>query len=136
MTTPKSTFFHRYILIIILTALLVVVIINTSRDESLQVKAFDVNTYQHFIEPYPFDENIGPAFDVTELVEKAEEIWIREYGEDIKEEKPYQVFYDMKNELWLVHGTFHRGLFGPTMGGVSYILVDRSGKVISVWHDR
>ena len=114
MTTPKSTFFHRYILIIILTALLVVVIINTSRDESLQVK----------------------AFDVTELVEKAEEIWIREYGEDIKEEKPYQVFYDMKNELWLVHGTFHRGLFGPTMGGVSYILVDRSGKVISVWHDR
>ena len=116
--------------------LLVGVLIVAFQDRSLQVEAFDANMYQRFIEEFPFDENMGPISDVEELVKKSEEIWIRVFGENVKKEKPYQVFYDETNEIWLIHGTFHRGLFGPTMGGVAYILVNHSGKVLAVWHER
>jgi len=96
------------------------------------VKSFEFSDYQYHIENFSSDEDVGPIIDAEEAVAKAEEVWKKVYGESVEEEKPYQVFYDEKNEIWLVHGTLE-----PNMkGGVAYILIESTGKVLAVWHEK
>ena len=76
---------------------------------------------------------MGFISDSKDLLKKVEVIWIEQYGECIKNQKPYQVFYDEANGIWLVHGTLRSNM----MGGVANILVDNdTGKVLAVWHDK
>ena len=116
---------------VIVLAAGILIIVNQLK--SHDVKAFDVSDYQDIIENFPSDENLGSISDAKDAVKKAETIWIKIYGKNVKKEKPYQVFYDAENEVWLIHGYLR-----PNMeGGVANILIENStGKVLAVWHEK
>ena len=97
------------------------------------VKVFDFNDYQYYIDNFPSEENVGNIIDAKDAIKKAEKIWIKLYGKSIKKEKPYQVFYDENNGIWLVQGTLRSNM----KGGVANILIqNETGKVLAVWHDK
>lgn len=103
------------------------------KNKSPDVNNFEVSDYQYYIENFPSEENVGSIIDSKDATKKAESIWIKLYGESVKKEKPYQLLYDEKNEIWLIHGTLRSNM----KGGVANILIDNStGKVLAVWHDR
>jgi hypothetical protein len=98
-----------------------------------ETKAFDVGDYQYYIDKFPSEDNLGFISDSKDLLKKVEVIWINKYGERIKKQKPYQVFYDKANGIWLVQGTLRSNM----MGGVANILVDNdTGRVLALWHDK
>lgn len=103
------------------------------KNESPGIKTFEVSEYQYYIENFSSEDNLGFISSSKDLLKKVEVIWIKKYGERIKNQKPYQVFYDEKNGIWLVQGTLRSNM----MGGVANILVDNdTGKVLAVWHDK
>lgn len=103
------------------------------KNESPDIKTFEVSEYQYYIDNFSSEENLGFISDTKDLLKKVEVIWVKKYGERIKKEKPYQVFYDEQNGIWLVQGT----LPSHMMGGVANILVENgTGKVLAVWHDK
>ena len=103
------------------------------KNSPLDIKTFDVSEYQYYINNYSSEESLGFISDEKDLLKKVEVIWIKKYGERIKNEKPYQVFYDEENGIWLVQGTLRSNM----MGGVANILVENdTGKVLAVWHDK
>ena len=60
-------------------------------------------------------------------------ILIEKYGTQIKKQKPYKVFYDETNDVWMVTGT----LPSNKKGGVANIIIDNStGKVLAIWHSK
>lgn len=109
------------------------ILIMAIRRNSPDIKSFDVSAYQYFIENFSSEENLGIIFDAKDATIKAEKIWIKIYGKDVKEEKPYQIFYDAENEVWLIQGSLRPNM----MGGVANILIENNtGKVLAVWHDK
>lgn len=109
------------------------VLIAISKDKAVDIDAFDVSDYNYYIMHFPSEENLGNVSSTDELLEKVEAIWIEEYGEEVKNEKPYQLLYDEKNDVWLVQGTLPLNM----MGGVANILVEgNTGKVLAIWHDK
>ena len=98
-----------------------------------EIKTFEVSEYQYYIDNFSSEDHLEFISDAKDLLKKVEAIWIEKYGERIKNQKPYQVFYDEVNGIWLVRGT----LQSNRMGGVANILVDNdTGNVLAVWHDK
>ena len=97
------------------------------------VGSFSVDDYQYYIDKFPSSEVVGSITSAKDATKKAETIWLRVYGKDVLSKKPYQVFFDSANEVWMVQGRLP-----PFMdGGVPYILIDgASGNVLAVWHDK
>lgn len=88
-----------------------------------------------FSELSKLKEYVGPIPDAAVAREKAEEVWIDAFGwkNIIKDERPYQVYYDSENAVWLVRGTLPEGY----LGGNAHILFKKDdGKIIAVWHER
>jgi|GEM_PF-818592 len=56
------------------------------------------------------------------------------YGEEtLKDEEPFGIAFDEKNQVWLIQGTLPDNM----EGGVAHIIIQKSdGKVIAVWHDK
>jgi len=97
---------------------------------------FKLSDYEGTIELFSRDENFGPITDIETLLEKTETLWVEVYGRNVKNEKPYLVYFDKEVGAWLVTGTFHNPQ-GNICGGVAYILVDHeTGDVLAVWHDK
>lgn len=100
----------------------------------VKIEKFDVEDYSYFIAEFSSDEVLGSIDNAQIAKEKAEMIWLEKYGQDVKKEKPYHVYYDMKNGVWLVTGTMP---CDNADGGVAYILIEKAdGKVMAVWHDK
>lgn len=130
MVKRKVHFIFLLVLFIAFIGGILVVII---KNKSPEIKTFEVSEYQYYIDNFSSEDNLGFISDSKELLKKVEVIWIKQYGERIKDQKPYQVFYDEANGIWLVHGTLRSNM----MGGVANILVDNdTGKVLAVWHDK
>ena len=130
MVKRKGLFIFLLVLFIAFIGGILVVII---KNKSPEIKSFEVSEYQYYIDNFSSEDNLGFISDSKELLKKVEVIWIKQYGERIKNQKPYQVFYDEANGIWLVHGTLRSNM----LGGVANILVDNdTGKVLAVWHDK
>ena len=130
MVKRKVLFVFLLVIFIAFIGGILVVII---KNKSPEIKTFEVSEYQYYIDNFSSEDNLGFISDSKELLKKVEVIWIKQYGERIKNQKPYQVFYDEANGIWLVHGTLRSNM----MGGVANILVDNdTGKVLAVWHDK
>lgn len=130
MVKRKVLFIFLLVLFMAFIGGILVVII---KNKSPEIKTFEVSEYQYYIDNFSSEENLDFISDSKDLLKKVEVIWIKQYGERIKNQKPYQVFYDEVNDVWLVHGT----LRSNRMGGVANILVDNdTGKVLAVWHDK
>ena len=124
----------RIVLLVLIVAILIggvcMIII---QNKTPNVKGFEFNDYQYYVDSFPSEENVGNIIDAKDAIKKAEKIWIKIYGESIKKEKPYQVFYDENTGIWLVQGTLRSDM----MGGVANILIqNETGKVLAVWHDK
>lgn len=50
------------------------------------------------------------------------------YGEEIKNEKPFEVSYDEKHEIWMICGTLTPGYEG---GAANILAEDRTGQVLA-----
>lgn len=120
-----------FILIVFIGGILVMVLQN--KNESLEIKALDVNDYQYYIDNFSTEENLGSISDVEDAIMKAETIWIKMYGKRVKKEKPYQVFYDEKNKIWLIQGSLQSNMMG---GGANILIEDSTGKVLAIWHEK
>ena len=129
MIGKKNVFWLVPILVIFIVGVFMVIIQN----KSPVVENFELSDYQDYIDNFSSEENVGGIIDAKDVIKKAEIIWIKLYGESIKKEKPFKVFYDKKSEIWLVQGTLRSNM----MGGVANVLVeDGTGKVLAVWHDK
>lgn len=129
MVKRKVFFIFLIILLWLIGGIFVVII----KNKSPEIKTFEVSEYQYYIDNFSSEDNLGFISDSNDLLKKVEVIWIKQYGERIKNQKPYQVFYDEVNGVWLVHGTLQSNM----MGGVANILVDNdTGEVLAVWHDK
>ena len=115
--------------ILVAAAAAVVIALLLNRDP--QVGKFDLAEYRTEIEAFPSDEAIGPVKDAKDLLEKAEKVLKKVFGDTVDDEKPYSVSYDEKNGAWLVSGKP-----GPGEGGEAHIIVENSGKVLAVWHEK
>jgi len=130
MIKKKVLFIFLLVLFMAFIGGILVVII---KNKSPEIKTFEVSEYQYYIDNFSSEETLGFISDSKDLLKKVEIIWIKQYGERIKNQKPYQVFYDETNGIWLVHGTLQSNM----LGGVANILIDNdTGKVLAVWHDK
>ena len=124
----------RIVLLVLIVAILIggvcMIII---QNKTPNVKGFEFNDYQYYVDSFPSEENVGNIIDAKDAIKKAEKIWIKLYGESIKKEKPYQVFYDEDNGIWLIQGTLRSNM----KGGVANILIqNKTGKVLAVGHEK
>ena len=94
---------------------------------------FEAGGYLRYIEKFSRDEKLDSVSDVNDLVNQIETIWIRIYGDRIKEERPYKVFYDKNHGIWMVKGSLKENV----LGGEAYALIaDGSWEVLAIWHDK
>ena len=127
----RNTFFPFLLVLFIAFGAWTLVVVN--RNKLPETKVFDVSDYQYYIDKFPSKDSLGGISDSKDLLKKVEVIWINKYGERIKKQKPYQVFYDKANGIWLVQGTLRSNM----TGGVANILVDNNtGRVLALWHDK
>ena len=97
------------------------------------VDSFKLTDYSDFIERFPSEKILGSIDSAQTVKEKAETIWLDIYGNSVKDKKPYNVFFDEQNQVWLVQGTLQKNCDG----GVPHILIQKSdGKVLAVWHSK
>lgn len=116
------------IVLIAAVAIISVIALNKVRPFSLQ-DAY----YQRFLQEFASDRTVEPVDSAKEAKRVAKEIWTEIYGADtILDEKPYLVYYDEAEDVWLVTGTLP--LFAK--GGVAKILIHSNGTVLAVWHEK
>lgn len=111
----------------------------TTKTKNIKVQDFSMSEYEHYIEEFPSDLTLGETLDSDSAKKKAEETWIKIYGEKIKKEnQPYKVYFDSTNNTWLIVGSTPKTWpWTSYIGGVPYIIIQKSdGKVLAVWHDR
>ena len=115
-----------------------------------EVESFDVANYEYemdnfgyqsnsiiFTEIFPSGMILGPIDNERMAKEAAEGIWLKIYGNSVKKQKPYRVFFDEANDVWLITGSMPRRLLGNVVGGVAYIIIQKTdGKVLAVWHGK
>lgn len=98
-----------------------------------KVGTFSINDYKEYIEEFPSDKQTLPIDDAKVALMEAERIWLDIYGKEVKDKKPYKVFWDKDSDTWLIRGSLPKNMDG----GVPYILIRKSdGKVLAVWHDK
>ena len=104
--------------------------------ETARVKPFnlkDQTYYLQAIQDFPSDKYLGEISNAEQAKEKAINEWLDLFGDKINNEKPYQVFFDEENDVWLVKGSLPKW----RKGGVAYILIRKSdGKILAIWHDQ
>ena len=104
-----------------------------THNKSPNVQNFECSDYQYYIDHFPAEENIGETSDLKKLLNNVETLWIKEYGKRIKEQKPYQIYYDSDNDVLLFRGTLNT----HNKGGVAHMLIKKStGDVLAVWHEK
>ena len=102
-------------------------------EHDFEPSPFETGGYLRYVEEFSSDEILDPVSDTNDLVDQIESIWIGIYGEQITEQRPYQVFYDEKNGIWMVKGTLKENI----LGGVAYALIaDGTWEVLAIWHTR
>lgn len=124
----KSILITGIILILLIGGVISLLFYNKSK-----IRRFDVSMYNSYIKQFPSDEILGPIDSAKYAKEKAEAVWLELYGDEVKDKKPYTIFFDDSNEVWLVEGRLSKNM----LGGVPHILIQKSdGKILAVWHDK
>ena len=92
---------------------------------------FDLADYDWFIELSPPEQEImlKEIPNWRDARAQAIEIWVEHYGEGIYNSRPFNVFFDKKNDVWLVKGTVVPFIFGRT----PFVIMQKSdGKVLAI----
>ena len=81
MVKRKVLFIFLLILFMTFIGGILVVII---KNKSPEIKTFEVSEYQYYIDNFSSEDNLGFISDSNDLLKKVEVIWIKQYGERIK----------------------------------------------------
>ncbi|MBT7122775.1 MAG: hypothetical protein HN948_07175 [Clostridia bacterium] len=120
--------------------------------EPIEVSSFDIVDYKIWLEGSSPKEvmgreiNLGPNVTSEQALEHAEDIIKEVFGVDtVSAHKPFMVYYDEHNKLWMVTGKFvdeinttpdGKTIIEVTLGGRPHVVINQlSGEVIAVWHD-
>ncbi len=75
---------------------------------------------------------MGSVNNANDAIKAAKEVWTELYS-DVSDEKPYKVYYDGKNNAWLVTGILPKYM----VGGVANIIISEDNdKVLAAWHEK
>ena len=124
------------LVVLFLTLLAVFVLQSTS-----QIGEFCLDEYSFFLGNPSSDYAFGEINSSKDARDAAEEVWITTYGKDLANCKPYSVFYDETNTVWLIHGNndllaYYFGIY-TRLGGDPYVIINQEdGQVLSVWHTK
>ena len=112
----------------------VIALVATHSNSDFEAETFSFEEYKGYVGGlYSFDKTWGKITGSEDAKAKAEKTWLEIYGEDVKQEKPYNVFFDEQAGVWFVTGTLPANM----LGGVANILMEHdSGKVLAVWHTK
>lgn len=109
-----------------------------------EVSAFSLEDYQKELELFAVDKNIGSIISLDDVAHKAQTVWNEKFsivtltgfhapnpGTEI------EVFFDAKEECWLVRGTAPQGPFPPDtagwLGSVPNIIIRENGDILAIW---
>ncbi len=112
---------------------ILVLILHKSTSDSIEVKPFMLNQYRRELSSFSTDKQVGKIVDERDVLEKAERIFLETFGDDVLKEKPFNLYFDQENKVWLVTGSCPSG--SRYKGGVAYLLVSEEGHVLAVWHE-
>jgi hypothetical protein len=74
--------------------------------------------------------------DANQAIAIAEKEFIKRYGENVKEEKPF-VAKQVRDSIWAVKGTFHNDPHKTRKGGVAYAEINGNNcKIIRIIHGK
>lgn len=97
-----------------------------------EVESFDMAEFQMVLTQFASAKKVEEIHDADTAAHQAEKIWVEMFGQRVLDKKPYQVFFDSTNDVWLIKGT----LPGNYFGGVPYALIRSDGDVLAVWHEK
>lgn len=117
------------IVIWICGALSVVFLLNGNPND---VGEFELSDYQSFTNRFASNATVDAIDNAKVAKKQAEKLWVERFGEYMKDLKPYRVFYDSANDVWLVMGTLPK----MTLGGVPYVLIQTDGRVLAMWAEK
>ena len=123
----KVVFISVGIIFLICAVIVIIVRVNSSK-----VGTFNLNDYKEEIDNFPSEEELGAISGPKDALKKAEKLFIELYGNSVKKWKPYKIFYDEENGVWLIEGSTK---FFLMSGGVGVLIKD-SGEVLAVWHGK
>lgn len=106
-----------------------------------KVRSFELEEWEELLqwyadsglqEEHPFlAEPVGPIGSAKAAKAAAEEIWNQLYGETVTEQKPYDVYYDETDGVWLVCGSY--SVFSDPEAGVAVLLLrEETGEILAV----
>ena len=102
-----------------------------------KIETFNLSEYNYYLSEFESDLLLGSIESQNDLKEKVESVWVDLFGEEVKKERPYKLYYDSTNKVWLVTGTLNHLPFVVVLGGTAHIIVRESdGKVLAVWHEK
>ncbi len=113
---------------------------NTEEIMEKTVRSFDVKQFEDIIGNYSPEDLFGEKYFAGEVAspesaaEVAEKYWIEVFGEDtILQQRPYNVYFDKGNEIWLVTG--NTDYLNQDPGGNANALIRKNdGEIIACWH--
>ncbi|MBQ7871038.1 MAG: hypothetical protein IJ357_02745 [Oscillospiraceae bacterium] len=127
----------------LLVGVLVIVLVTVLLSQCMlsKVRSFELADWEELLgwyaaselpEEYPFlTEPVGPVGSAKEAKAAAEEIWVRLYGETVTEQKPYDVYYDESEGVWLVCGSY--STFSDPEAGTAVLLLEaETGEILAV----
>ena len=106
---------------------------NNSWDENYcEVYKFDIEEWRRNFPEFSYEINVGEITDPFSAIEKAEKLWMEKLNtyDEVQEcaNTKKVVYYDIKNKLWMIHGTLPNNLLGP----VPVALLEENGNVLAV----
>ena len=130
---------RKLVIIVSLATIILIIICSVLLNKSEQVQTFNIKTYEQEVEEFSSQKIFGYARYVGSIKssnmakKSALEIWLDIYGRGVCKMKPYKVYWDDENKVWLVTGTKRKN----KLGGIPYIIFSKDdGEIIAVWHTR
>jgi len=122
----------RTIIILIIVILLNIIGILYIFNLSNRVGEYNLDDYKYVIENYSSTKIVGQTNELSDVKKKARNEFILKFGNNEMEGRPIKVFFDFKNETWLIQA----GLPKNSIGWVFYILIRQNdGKVLAIWRN-
>lgn len=97
---------------------------------------FDVKDYSLFIENFQDCISIGEIENSKMAKDKGLLFLKEKFGEKVGAYEPYNVYFDKKNNCWLLRGTLDRQISNSIKGGTPCVIFDNNGNVLALWHGK
>lgn len=130
---------HKLGIIVSWATIILIIICSVLFNKLEQVQTFNIKTYEQEVEEFSsqkifgYTRYMGNIKNFKMAKKYALEIWVEVYGREVYKMKPYKVYWDDENKVWLVTGTKRKN----KLGGIPYIIFSKDdGEIIAVWHTR